>query len=63
MFVIWDINLVPSNVTVTNYFALDRLSKISNLMISPRAVLDPNLNVLTFITGSQKEYTNTNAKL
>jgi hypothetical protein len=26
LYILWDVNLVPSNVSITNYFALTRLS-------------------------------------
>jgi hypothetical protein len=39
LFVQWDINLVPSNVQVTNYFALNRLSQVSNMVLSPSSIL------------------------
>jgi hypothetical protein len=39
LFVLWDINLAPSNINITNYFALSRLSQISNMVLSPSSIL------------------------
>lgn len=63
LFVLWDINLVPSNMNITNYFALTRLSQVSNMVLSPSSILGYRQNVVLFSTAHNKEYLNLNPKL
>jgi len=61
LFVLWDINLVPSNINITNYFALDRLSQVSNMVLSPSSMLGYRQNVVCFLTmfkGYEQEFLN-----
>ena len=60
---LWDINLVPYNVQITNYFALNRLSQVSNMVLSPSSILGYRQNVVYFTTSQFKEYLNLNPKL
>jgi hypothetical protein len=62
LFVQWDINLVPYDISITNYFALTKLSQISNMVLSPSSILGYRENVVTFITKNFKEHTNMNPK-
>jgi hypothetical protein len=59
LFVLWDVNLVPSYVNIINYFALTRLSQVSHMIVNPRAVLSKTENVAVFRVGDQI-YQNTN---
>ena len=51
LYILWDINLVPSNVSITNYFALTRLSQVSHMIVSPSAILSLRENVALFRVG------------
>jgi hypothetical protein len=39
LYVAWDVNLVPADVTITNYFALNKMSQVSNLVINPVSII------------------------
>jgi len=51
LFIIWDVNLVPSYVNITNYFSLSRLSQISHIVLSPSTLLGVRENVAIFRAG------------
>ena len=51
LYILWDINLVPSNVNITNYFALTRLSQVSHMIVDPSAILSMRENVALFRVG------------
>lgn len=53
LFVLWDVNLVPSYVSITNFFSLTRLSQVSHMFMSPSAVLSMRENVAVFRVGDQ----------
>jgi hypothetical protein len=53
LYILWDVNLVPSNVSITNYFALTRLSQVSHMIVNPSAVLSLRENVALFRVGDQ----------
>lgn len=62
LFILWDINLVPANIGITNYYAIDRLSQISNMVISPSSILGHRHNTVQF-TAFQNKHLNLNPKL
>lgn len=62
LFIQWDINLVPSNIKITNYYAIDRLSQISNMVISPSSILGHRHNTVQF-NAYQSKFLNLNPKL
>ena len=53
LYILWDVNLVPSNVSITNYFALTRLSQVSHMIVNPSAILSMRENVALFRVGDQ----------
>lgn len=48
LYVAWDVNLVPADVTITNYFALNKMSQVSNLVINPVSIIGYRQNVVAF---------------
>lgn len=62
LFILWDVNLVPSYVSISNYFALSRLSQVSHMFVNPSAILSLRENVAIFRAGDQT-YQSTNQKL